>query len=353
MKKLIPFFLITLILLWGSSSVPVHAENHRGTVILVSDNAADLAMAELLSNLTGYPVVTTNWGIYTPGTTAKVLSYSPGEVLVIGGPAAVPEDYIADLQEANVSVVRLWGKDRYATNAAVLGNLTALGISLSGPGIFAPGDDPASISTALRLATQKRARLVYFNGLNSSAPKEGIIVVPAWWRGNYQGEVVKVKVTNWTAKMRINEVQNKLDFLMNVTNASDASTVSRYLTGTRELLREAMEAYKNGDYVKAYELANRAGESLSIAIREIETDPDVKAEIDVAMFEVYYHNMKALSPKEEKELQQLLQQLKTALKNHNYSEARRIRLIIIIKYFQLCEGDLINPAPRPDQVLNP
>lgn len=90
------------------------------TAILVSDNEADLTLAQRLGEALNASVIVTPWGVYDPGVTAEIISTAPDKVLIIGGPAAVPRNYEDDLNEMEIGWVRIWGNDRYETNIQVL-----------------------------------------------------------------------------------------------------------------------------------------------------------------------------------------------------------------------------------------
>ncbi|NJE79723.1 cell wall-binding repeat 2 family protein, partial [Thermococcus sp. GR5] len=68
----------------------------------------------------GAVVVMTTWGVYDPNVTAEIMSYAPDEVIIIGGPEAVVEEYVNDLQELGITVERWGGQNRYETNLMVM-----------------------------------------------------------------------------------------------------------------------------------------------------------------------------------------------------------------------------------------
>ncbi|NJE78617.1 hypothetical protein E3E33_06600, partial [Thermococcus sp. GR5] len=93
-KKAIALFLGLMLITTTLSFGRVSAEETSVTVILVSDNEADCALARYLANVTGAVVVMTTWGVYDPNVTAEIMSYAPDEVIIIGGPEAVVEEYV-------------------------------------------------------------------------------------------------------------------------------------------------------------------------------------------------------------------------------------------------------------------
>lgn len=347
-KKLASFIIMLIMLTWEVTfSAATTPESSPGTVILVSDNSADLVMAELVSNLTGYPVVVAPWGVYDPTVTAKILSEPPEKVIIIGGPLAVLLDYEADLNASNITVIRWGGKTRYDTNMAVIGGLKGLGITLRKQ-VFAIGSDTACVQTALKLALEEKAAIIYLTKPTGNI-SGGKIVVPQW--ANISGpEVVKVTITNWTAEMRIKEVEGKLNLLLSFINGTPGEVLGKYVDSAKELLAEAKDAYAKGDYVEAYQLANLAGEKVEFAIKQAALDPSVKTNFDVSIMEFYMHGMKPLTPEQQQELQKLMEELKEALKNNDYEKARRIRLIIITKFLRVYgrPGGFISPLISPN-----
>jgi len=95
-------------------------ESDLTLVILVSDNEADLTLAQKLGESMNLTIFITSWGVYDPNITAEIMSAAPDKVLIIGGPAAVPKDYEEDLSDMGVEWARIWGNDRYETNIKVL-----------------------------------------------------------------------------------------------------------------------------------------------------------------------------------------------------------------------------------------
>ncbi|NJE46947.1 cell wall-binding repeat 2 family protein, partial [Thermococcus sp. GR7] len=93
-KKVLAILFGLLMLAMPVSFTGVSAATESVTVILVSDNAADKCIAEYLANETGAVVVMTTWGVYDPNVTAEIMSYAPDEVIIIGGPEAVVEEYV-------------------------------------------------------------------------------------------------------------------------------------------------------------------------------------------------------------------------------------------------------------------
>lgn len=91
----------------------------RTDLILVSDNHADLAVAEALAEENGATILKTPWGEYDEAVLDLVLERKPNEVTIIGGPMAVLPEYESRILDAGMKVERLWGKTRQQTSIAV------------------------------------------------------------------------------------------------------------------------------------------------------------------------------------------------------------------------------------------
>ncbi|AIJ05378.1 cell wall binding domain [Methanocaldococcus bathoardescens] len=90
-------------------------------VILVSDNQADyLSAMNIASLFNDTKVVVTPWGIYNESVVDEILKLNPKQVIIIGGPVAVPEEYVEKLENLGIEVERVAGKDRYETNKEVI-----------------------------------------------------------------------------------------------------------------------------------------------------------------------------------------------------------------------------------------
>jgi putative cell wall-binding protein/DNA-binding phage protein len=127
-------------------------------IILVSDNAADNAVAESVGELKGYDVVSTPWGDYEANVVEYIQGLNPKEVLIIGGPAAVPSDYETALLNFT-NTIRVAGKDRYATVARVLELFKE---DFKGKGaVAAYGYDKKGIEKALEKAKAKGLMVVF------------------------------------------------------------------------------------------------------------------------------------------------------------------------------------------------
>jgi|GEM_PF-446594 putative cell wall-binding protein len=105
------------------SGIPFIGAENVNVVILVSDNEADLAIANSLAEIIGINVAVTPWGVYDPNVIAEIMEYAPDKVIIIGGPIAVPKEYEQDLQDLSITYERWYGENRYETNLVVIKKL--------------------------------------------------------------------------------------------------------------------------------------------------------------------------------------------------------------------------------------
>ncbi|WP_459202387.1 cell wall-binding repeat-containing protein [Methanococcus sp. CF] len=97
--------------------VPISASN----VVLVSDTVSDCASANIIPTINdSYVVINTSWGVYDDDVLEKILNENPENVIIVGGTVAVPSEYDTQLEDAGITVERIYGLDRYQTNKNVL-----------------------------------------------------------------------------------------------------------------------------------------------------------------------------------------------------------------------------------------
>lgn len=274
--------LFGIMLLTTTLSFDTVAAENGVTVILVSDNEADCALAEYLANLTGAVVVTTTWGTYDPNVTAEVMSYAPDRVIILGGPEAVLEQYVEDLTALNITVERWGGANRYETNMMVLNNAESeLGVMFRGNVFIVPGNDSAGIRVALREAVKVRGIIILANeSSNVTEIIKGLKVRPEnvtivrnramqkiierirerLMEGNCNCSEIAVNMTAETALRAINASEEKIkiaeEMLMNVTLPEQKKILAeKMLNLSKTELERAKEAYNQSDYGRAYGLA--------------------------------------------------------------------------------------------------
>ncbi|ASJ07169.1 cell wall-binding repeat-containing protein [Thermococcus pacificus] len=339
--------LITAGLAFGKAA----AAESSVTVILVSDNEADSALAEYLANITGAFVVTTTWGIYDPNVTAEIMNYAPDQVIIIGGPDAVVDQYVGDLENLNITVERWWDANRYETNVAVIGNATVkLKLKFENSVIVVPGNDTGAIKEALRRAVKVHGIILLANNTTDPVrvmakfqirPKNMTIIRSHVTKG--VAERVREKVANQTnitevevnitpemALQAINISEQRIataeEMLANVTLPPQIERVSeKMLELARKELNISKEAYGEGNYGKAYGQAIAAKAHAEFVIRmaskewqnKIRFDPAKRAELFVHRVETQLRIMEKAGVNVT-EIRELVDQLKTAIENKDY-----------------------------------
>ncbi|MEO2152632.1 MAG: cell wall-binding repeat-containing protein, partial [Thermococcus sp.] len=257
------------------------------TVILVSDNSADSAIAQYLANLTGAVIVTTTWGTYDPNVTAEILGYAPDQVIIIGGPCAVVSEYVTDLKEYNITVYRWWGANRYETNLAVMGNASKLlGIKFNSTVVVA-GNDSLAIQTAFKLALKNRALILYVNhstnvttlikrfkvsnavvvrGRASEKVMENL--AKGLEKCNCTVKEVGANVTGEHVERILERVRGRLLRIEEIANMTNSTELMERVEELSQLIEEANQSLQSGDYTKAYQLALKLQVRSEFALRD-------------------------------------------------------------------------------------
>jgi putative cell wall-binding protein len=97
-------------------------------VITTGQNFADALAAGPYATSVGAPVLLVRQGTIPPVTLAEVQRLAPSVIWVIGGPAAVSDAVLQQLEALAVNdvVIRLWGADRYATSLEVIDTMSSI-----------------------------------------------------------------------------------------------------------------------------------------------------------------------------------------------------------------------------------
>ena len=318
------------------------------TVILVSDNAADKAIAEYLANLTGAVLVTTTWGTYDPNVTAEILSYAPDQVIIIGGPEAVVEQYVIDLEDYNITVYRWWGKNRYETNLAVIGNASKLfGIKFNATVVVA-GNDSLAIQTALRLALQNGAMILYVNQSTNvsrimekfhvkememvqSRASEKVMekVVKELRACNCRAKEVQANVTAERVERIMEQVRERLMAIEEIANVTNSTYLREQVREMLQLMGQVNQSLQNGNVSGAYLLALKLQVKTEFALKEAKMEFHMAMEKNGKLaLEMELEKIEAQLKILEKEginvssVQVILDKVSEAIKAGNYSVAR-------------------------------
>ncbi|GAB6102036.1 cell wall-binding repeat-containing protein [Thermococcus atlanticus] len=324
-------------------------------VILVSDNEADCTLAQYIANLTGVPVVTTPWGVYDPNITTKIVSYAPDEVIIIGGPAAVPDEYVEDLQNLSITVERWWGKNRYETDLAVIKNATSkFQLQFQGRIIIAAGNDTMAIEKALQVAIKERAMIVFVNRtsnistvmmkLKVKTPRMMLIGTPFANRtiekirkqikehfGEFNCSEMRVNITAESVLKVINSTEARINTAESLLKNVTSPAAERMLELAKKQLTLAKEAYKEGKYGEAYGLAIAAGMKANFVVKF--ADRDFREELHLHMGLVLRRELFRLGIQigfmknagiDVQDAQKLLEEIKAAIKNGDYDTAHEL-----------------------------
>ena len=320
------------------------------TVILVSDNAADKAIAEYLANLTGAVLVTTTWGTYDPNVTAEILSYAPDQVIIIGGPEAVVEQYVTDLEDYNITVYRWFCSNRYETDLAVIGNASKLfGIKFNATVVVA-GNDSLAIQTALRLALQNKAMIIYVNRstnvsklmerfhvreivmVQSRASEKVMKKVAEGLKAcNCRAKEAQANVTEEQVERIMEQVRERLMAIEEIANMTNSTQLKEQVREMLKLMEHVNQSLQTGNVSGAYLLALKLQVKTEFALKEarmelhwaMKKNGKLALEMELAKIEA---QLKIL----EKEginvssVQAILDKVRDAINTGNYSVARML-----------------------------
>ena len=276
---------VTIAILLAVVAGPASAQTTT-KIILVSDNEADNAVAVTVGSLKGFEVVTTPWGEYDSAVVENIKGLNPGEVIIIGGPAAVPSKYETALLEFT-NTIRVAGKDRYATVARVLELFKE---DFKGKkAVAAYGYDKKGIEKALEKARAQGLVVVFVErsgvpwevqkalenaGVSSLIVEEAPDMDTEEIMNDVKDDVGSVSIVQVDHSIRVAEqIQEAREEILKAQNAIDQLNVTataplRLLDNAKEHLADAEEAYNEGRYGRAFGLAVSA-EQLAENAKEI------------------------------------------------------------------------------------
>ncbi|CAB49419.1 cell wall-binding repeat-containing protein [Pyrococcus abyssi] len=283
MRRLLGVLVAMLVALSIASIPAVSAQETQTTtnsnvVILVSNNEADLTLAEKIAELINAQVVITPWGLYNESVLEEILSLNPELVLIIGGPIAVPPVYEDMLRnDFNITVIRAGGNDRAETCERALnvirekfpqalGNVTI---------VVVHGWDYPALMEAM-----KEKGIVPLIVKNTSIDVRNFRKVMLLWSENYRRfmerfrerlgngtKLIEVNVTADMAERAINIAQERLELAKKVVENSTLGNPERLLAEAEKKLELAKEAYKDGKYGAALGLAVASKRISDVIIR--------------------------------------------------------------------------------------
>ncbi|ABR56474.1 putative cell wall binding repeat 2-containing protein [Methanococcus aeolicus Nankai-3] len=259
-------------------------------VILVSDNHADYVAVEGVAKAVNATVIKTPWGIFNESVLDEIRSLNPNDVIVVGGPMAVVENYTKELENIGIEVERIAGENRYETNA----NLVLKFKHMFGNGTTVyvyHGDDIALNGTFQGM--DKPLLVLLTNGVNLTVDPEDLDLeieeVEVMDSPLYNGSLVAEKFKMKGANVKINAVpQDKIEVMMEnkitalkmkidllKSQGIDASELEDKLEELESILNETEEAMDGDKYEEAYKLmVELQGEQMAMVVRAHEMDDD-------------------------------------------------------------------------------
>ncbi|MDI6655675.1 MAG: hypothetical protein QME59_07330 [Candidatus Hydrothermarchaeota archaeon] len=326
MRRIIKFLpaLLALLVLSGLASA-----QETSVIILVSDNSADLAVANALAEKINVKVVVTPWGTLSDEAVQKIAASGAAEVYVVGGSVAVPDIEV----KVNIKVKRFAGDDRYHTSA-----LIAREWKNCSEVFVAVGDDDQGIQDARIKAKVKKCPVVFvrpdsvpstvaasIEKLNASTavliptPNMQVAEIKSKIRARGIGEINETKIDfKQRAAKAIEDAEAAIARAEgNTTEVADGRTTAaaRLVINAKKHLEAAKVAFGAEKYGEAFGLAtaakNQAENSIKISQNIVvgtfkrdvsDADEDVKArglakikgEIDV---EAGKHGVRIAKPK--------------------------------------------------------
>ena len=256
------------------------------TVILSSDNPADLSAAEAAAGTINAIIVNSSWGETDETAIAEIGKIAPLRVIIIGGQVAVPEQMALKLKEAGIEYERVWGEDRYETAAKIAGYFW----KNAQEAIIVEGTDKEAMEEARIEAKERKIPIVFMEkGLvrekvNEQLERLNVKQVSA--RLAPDTDKAALERTNRIKDIRIIEVDKqerawkeieesalllkKTKELIEANKEKDAAgiAVSELRVLAEQGLERARQAYKHEDYGEAYGHAV-SSESISKAASKI------------------------------------------------------------------------------------
>lgn len=241
-------------------------------IILVSDNTADLAVANILAEKINVNVVVTPWGALSDEAVQEINASGATEVYVVGGSVAVPDAEV----KIKITVKRFAGEDRYHTSA-----LIAREWKNCSEVVVAVGNDDQGIQDARAKAKGKKCPVVFvrpdsmpesvaasIEKLNASTavliptPNMHMAEIKSKIRAKGIAEVNETQIDfEQRASKAIEDAEAAIALAEeNASEVIDGRTAAaaKQVINAKMHLEMAKEAFDAGDYGKAFGLATAA-----------------------------------------------------------------------------------------------
>jgi len=268
MKK--KYLIAVLCLLAVLATAEAGAAQRTKMVILTSDNEADSAVAETIKNVIEIDIATTPWGVFSETVVDEINALEPSTVFILGGPMAVPPEYENALSD--YTVIRISGKDRYATAAAALNHFKE---NFRGRGIIiAYGYDSKGILRALEKAKRLGGIILFVtpddiplevrNAIDDSEAEEVEIEESPDMDGDEIAKKLnktKVKIKHekidkadreQRASEQIGEAREEIVDAEEELGDCESGPAKKLLEQAKEHLEKAEKAFEEGEYGEAF-----------------------------------------------------------------------------------------------------
>lgn len=268
MRRMLQLAVVSLLLIGMAGAAQQKA------VILVSDNPADYAIAQVLSQAINVSIVVTPWGTLSDSAVNEIQNSGADVVYVIGGEVAVPDVE----QRLNITVKRFAGRDRFETAAMVAEYFNAT-LNTSEI-IVVHGFDEEGIEQAIREAKKLKAVIIFTKSddipeyvkrflIKLKAKKAKIVPSPDMdvrieEEIKKHAEKVEKEKVNFSAKAlnAISKAEEKISKAEQLlpANATTGREIAaqRLIENAKRELSLAKEAYSAGHYGRAFGLATAA-----------------------------------------------------------------------------------------------
>ncbi|CUX78681.1 cell wall-binding repeat-containing protein [Thermococcus chitonophagus] len=316
----------------------------QSLVILVSDNEADLTLAQNVAKLLNATVVVTKWGIFNESVISQIVDLSPDMVLIIGGPLAVVSVYEDELENLGINVTRIGGQDRVETNQALieflmenypelLSNVTAaIAYGWDYAAMLQLRNQSCVIPILVKNATVNETIVKHFKKVELVQSRFSERIMERV-REKLGGEVKEVvaNITAEEAEKAIEVAQEKVQLaesvLANITNPS----AERLVELAKEKLDLAKKAYDEGKYGEAFGLAVASRRLAEVVIsystkefeRSMKMNHTMQLELRIRVLERVMLRLEAGGANVSTE-KGLLEQAKVALKNGEVEKAKML-----------------------------
>ncbi len=271
-RKYIPAILFVLaVATVVVASAALASGQETKTVLLVSDNEADSAVADAIQNLKHFKIVITPWGEYHESVVSEIDTLEPNNVFIIEGPSAVPSEYEIALNDLGYTTFRISGPTRYETAAAALKHFKN---DFKGKGVvIAFGFDSNGIRKALEKAKRHGGFILFVK--NDDVPDEvdealedaeldgfEIEESPEMDGDEIEKKVKKHGRTKLHKMSRVDKAERALEQIEDAEEEIEdareevgdcnGSAGAKLLANAETHLAKAWEAYEGGDYGRAF-----------------------------------------------------------------------------------------------------